>query len=145
MTILHPRKPRKVHWEDFVVRCILNTNKEEVENFFIRYFIKIRCMFYIEKKIIYCNDFDTSFSTFVSTLFIVQSFFFFSISWPSYMVKYTYRASQIIFDYLQSITSKYAHNPRKIYPFLQKKILLAILNFSKWFILFKFSDLSPKS
>ena len=42
-----------------------------------------------------------------------------------------YRASHIILDYLRSLTPKYAHYTKKIYHFLQKKNLLALLNFSK--------------
>ena len=43
----------------------------------------------------------------------------------------SYRASHIILDYLQSLTPTYAHYTQKIHHFLQKKFLLALLNFSK--------------
>ena len=49
-----------------------------------------------------------------------------------------YGASHIILDYLQSLAPKNAHNTRKIYYFLQKKIPIVLLNCSKWFFLLKF-------
>ena len=71
----HPRKLRKY------INRILFTDKEEVGNSFKRCFIKIIWVLY-RKEIICCADWNTNFSLFVSTLFIVSMlpplFYFFA-------------------------------------------------------------------
>ena len=72
MYFFHPRKPRK--YIDRISLYILNTNKEEAESFFQKIFHQNYMIVSYRKEILYCNDFNTSFSTFISTLVLVSMF-----------------------------------------------------------------------
>ena len=87
MYYLNPKNSRK-YIDKISLQWILNTNKEEIENSFQKifyqqymYFINSTCIlsivhvFLYRKEILYCDDFNTSFSTFVRTLFIVSKLF----------------------------------------------------------------------
>ena len=96
---LHPRKPKKHTDRISLYSGFWIQIKRKLRTFFKRYFIKTICI--CRKEMLHCDDFNTSFSTFVNTWFIVSmllSLFYFLPelfcevqTWYKSKMRYIYR------------------------------------------------------